>query len=96
MKSFIWIDHVFSLLRADMQAGRLELARQLGATHTVLFREDETDARTNAQRLQATVGEKIDVAMECSGAPICMQTSVYVSHCPHFLVAECLSMLLDM
>ena len=68
----------FFVFPADIEAERLELARQLGATHTVLFGEDETDAQTNAQKLRDTLGDEIDVAIECSGIPLCLQTSIYV------------------
>ncbi|XP_070212198.1 sorbitol dehydrogenase-like isoform X2 [Littorina saxatilis] len=66
-----------SVCVADISKERLELARKLGATHTALFGADETDSRTNAQRIRDTLGDCPDIAIECSGVPHCLRTAIY-------------------
>ena len=63
----------------DDKKSRLNLAREMGATHTVLFSQDETDARANAQKLKDALGEDIDITIDCRGQPLSLQTAVYVS-----------------
>lgn len=65
----------------DLDAGRLEVAKQLGAAHTIQVKTRDT--RLLAKHIEDTLGCKPDQSIECSGAQPSVATAIYVSI--HFL-----------
>ena len=66
---------VYSLL-ADIDEGRLRVARELGATHTVQV--TSADDRAVAKEICATMGCQPDISIECSGAEASVAAAIYV------------------
>lgn len=62
----------------DVNNERLKLALKLGASCIVQFQSVKTDAQVAARKVQETLGEAPDVALECSGAAFCLQTAILV------------------
>ncbi|PVD19847.1 hypothetical protein C0Q70_20340 [Pomacea canaliculata] len=60
----------------DVNNERLKLALKLGASCIVQLESVETDAQVAARKVQETLGEAPDVALECSGAAFCLQTAI--------------------
>ncbi len=67
-----------ALQSADIDAGRLEVARKLGATHTLLV--GKCDPKTTAKEIHQTLGEQPNKTIECSGAESAIATGIYVSY----------------
>lgn len=61
-----------TLIISDMVEARLEIARQIGATHTV--RGDANELKQLAQN--ATKGRGADVAIECAGHPSALNAAI--------------------
>lgn len=61
----------------DVLGHRLEIAKQMGATHVVNV--SGLDAKTAAARIHDVLGDEPDSTMECSGAEISTQMGMYVS-----------------
>lgn len=61
-----------TIIAVDLDAGRLDLARELGATHTALA--DKSDIPTVAREL--TEGRGVDAAFEVVGATPTIQTAI--------------------
>ncbi|MCS7265996.1 MAG: zinc-binding dehydrogenase [Armatimonadetes bacterium] len=59
---------IHRIIAADLSPLRLELAKQLGATETVLVRQDSHDEAVR-KVLDLTDGEGADVLFECAGVP---------------------------
>lgn len=60
-----------AIIALDLEQGRLDLAMQMGATHTILVGKEDTPAKTREDILKI-VGEEedgVDVAVECVGLP---------------------------
>ncbi|XP_064608605.1 sorbitol dehydrogenase-like [Liolophura sinensis] len=55
------------VLMTDIDAGRLAVAKTLGADHTVLV--DTKDAKTLAEKIENLLGDAPNITIECSGAP---------------------------
>lgn len=68
LKIIIWI---------DISASRLEVAKSLGADHTLLVGKE--DAETLAAEITAKLGSQADVAIECSGAESSIRLGIFVS-----------------
>ena len=64
---------------SDLDAGRLEVAKQLGADHTLQVKT--RDGRQLAQQIVETLGCQPDHTIECSGAPASIATAIHVSNC---------------
>lgn len=62
----------------DIDASRLEMAKKIGADHTVLV--TSRDPTVAAQAVEEAMGDKVDISIECSGAPPSLNTAIYVSH----------------
>jgi L-iditol 2-dehydrogenase len=64
-----------TLVVADINAARLEVAKKLGADFTILLdrKEDPFDA---GKRIKETTGGAFDVSLECTGAESCSILSV--------------------
>jgi L-iditol 2-dehydrogenase len=60
---------------SDLEAGRLELARTLGATETI----DASAIDTEAAIMELTGGRGVDVAFECAGAVPALQMALRVT-----------------
>ena len=63
---------------ADISESRLEIAKKMGATFTVLV--DSKDPRAIAKKITETFGQAPDITIECSGAESSIQTAIYVRH----------------
>ena len=61
----------------DVDASRLEFARNVGATHTVLVERGETE-ESAATRVAQALGGQPDRTIECSGAQFSVNLGVYV------------------
>lgn len=61
-----------TIIAVDLDKGRLELARELGATHTALA--DKSDIPTIAREL--TEGRGVDAALEVVGATPTIRTAI--------------------
>ena len=60
----------------DISQSRLDFAKQVGATHTLLA---ENDPQATAQRVAEVLGCMPNISIECSGAESSIQTTFYVS-----------------
>ncbi|KAK3779739.1 hypothetical protein RRG08_035878 [Elysia crispata] len=58
----------------DLNASRLEMAKNLGAEFTVLVRREAPGV--TAQAVEGALGDKADIAIECSGAPSSVNTAI--------------------
>ena len=63
-------------LLLDLDAGRLEKAKTLGATHTVQV--TSKDSRQLADKIIETLGCPPEKTIECSGAQSSIATGMYV------------------
>ena len=61
----------------DILLQRLDLAKKLGAHHTVLV--GGSDVESLVQKIGVELKGKPDVTIECSGAEAGIQTAIYVS-----------------
>ena len=61
----------------DLDAGRLDFAKKLGATSTIQVKTRDT--RLLAKQVEETLGCKPDQTIECSGAQSSISAAIYVS-----------------
>ena len=61
----------------DISAGRLEVAKSLGADHTVLVGKE--DAEVLASQIGSKLGSPPDITIECSGAESSIRLGIFVS-----------------
>ncbi|OWF40805.1 sorbitol dehydrogenase-like [Mizuhopecten yessoensis] len=61
----------------DIDDSRLEIAKTLGATHTV--KVTSRDPEVVAKQVEDIMGDKAEITIECSGATPCVQTAIYVT-----------------
>jgi S-(hydroxymethyl)glutathione dehydrogenase/alcohol dehydrogenase len=57
------------IIAVDVAPGRLELARALGATHTLIARRDDAGLLELAKEVKALIGRGADYAFECTAVP---------------------------
>ena len=69
---------LFLLFCSDILEERLQLAKSLGATHTIQFSKEDTDPKINATRIVKELDQEADVAIECSASALCLHSAVYV------------------
>lgn len=69
-------DFLTDCLILDIVEERLKLAKQLGATHTLLTSSSDVD--TVVQEIHATMGEMPDITIECSGNNFCQRLAIMV------------------
>lgn len=62
---------------SDIDAGRLAVAKSLGADHTVLV--DTKDAKVLAEKIENLLGDAPNITIECSGAPPSITLAITVS-----------------
>ena len=62
----------------DIDEGRLEVAKKMGATYTVHV--TTRDTRALAHQIEETLGCKPTESLECSGAQPSIATAIYVSY----------------
>lgn len=63
-----------SVCITDIDAGRLSVAKQLGANHTVLV--DTKDVASLKEQITEKLGVMPDITIECSGAPSSIQLGI--------------------
>lgn len=63
---------------ADISESRLEIAKTLGADHTLLVGRE--DAETLAKQVAEKLGVLADVTIECSGAESSIRLAIFVSN----------------
>jgi len=63
-------------LTADVIESRLKLAKELGATHTLLT--TSSDLTSVVKQIHDVMGEMPDVTLECSGNNFCQRVGVEV------------------
>lgn len=61
----------------DLAENRLEVARELGADHTIKVSTSAT-AQQLAKEVERELGEKPDVSIECSGAEPSIKLAILV------------------
>ena len=61
----------------DINSGRLEVAKRLGASHIVLV--TSRDTQEMARTICNTLGTAPDITIECSGAQPAIAMGIYVS-----------------
>lgn len=61
----------------DIRESRLELAKKMGADHTMLVTSG--DAQSQAQQVRQVMGCMPDITMECSGTQPGLSLAIYVS-----------------
>ena len=66
-----------TVIVADIQQSRLDIAKKLGADHTILL-DKKTDPTETGKRIKAECGGPVDAVMECSGAEPCHIMAVEV------------------
>ena len=64
---------------ADISNFRLSVARDLGATHTVLVSKQDSAACIFRNVCDVIGGQAFDCVIECSGAPVCIEAAVTVT-----------------
>jgi len=57
------------IIAIDINPARLELAKQLGATHTILASKDDKGLIAASKQVKALVGRGADYAFECTAVP---------------------------
>ena len=62
---------------SDLNEGRLQVAKTMGATHTL--RVTARDSRALARQIVDILGSPPDQSIECSGAEPSIATAIYVS-----------------
>jgi len=65
------------IIITDISANRLEMAKKLGADHTVLV--TSRDALAVSKLIEETLGCRPDTTIECSGAEPSTQTAIYAT-----------------
>ncbi|XP_050403690.1 sorbitol dehydrogenase [Patella vulgata] len=65
------------VIMTDIDKSRLEFAKSLGADHTVLV--TSRDPVDTANKVEAILGDKADIAIECSGAPPSIRTAIFAT-----------------
>ena len=58
-----------SIIAVDINPNRLALAKQFGATHTVLAAQDDVDLREAARAVMQLTGRGADYSFECTAVP---------------------------
>lgn len=66
----------------DIDAGRLEVAKKLGATYPIHVKT--RDCKALANQIAKTMGCQPDKTIECSGAQPAIATGIYVSYEENF------------
>ena len=64
------------ILFLDIDAGRLDVAKQLGATYILQVKTKDT--RELARQIEEVLGCRSDQTIECSGAQSAIATAIYV------------------
>lgn len=59
-----------AIVGVDVEPGRLVLAKQFGATHTVLASREDADLRAAAAEVKELLGAAPDYAFECTAVPM--------------------------
>lgn len=62
---------------SDIDEARLKKAKEIGADYVLKI--TSKDPLVAAQAIEETVGDKVDISIECSGAAQSIQTAIYVS-----------------
>lgn len=62
----------------DLEEYRLDMAKKLGATHTLKIEKD-ADNQQLADKIVSTLGEEPNKTLECSGAEQSIQVAIEVS-----------------
>jgi S-(hydroxymethyl)glutathione dehydrogenase/alcohol dehydrogenase len=57
------------IVAVDINPARLELARQFGATHTILAKRDDVGLIEASKEVKALIGRGADYAFECTAVP---------------------------
>lgn len=73
---FVWFLNICFVLFADISASRLEVAKNLGADHTLLVENE--DAEVLASQIETKLGGRADVTIECSGAESSIRLGIFV------------------
>ena len=76
MKTFLKLQKINILIDADISESRLEVAKSLGADHTLLVGKE--DSETLASKVADKLGAKSDVTIECSGAESSIRLAIFV------------------
>lgn len=67
------------ILITDLVQQRLDVAKELGATHTLLLKRDQT-AEETAVLVQKTMGGQPDKSIDCCGAESSARLAIFVSN----------------
>lgn len=76
MKTFLKLQKINILIDADISESRLEVAKSLGADHTLLVGKE--DSETLASKVANKLDAKSDVTIECSGAESSIRLAIFV------------------
>ncbi|XP_062926545.1 sorbitol dehydrogenase-like [Mobula hypostoma] len=68
---------VAQVVICDLNSSRLEVAKKLGADFTI--KVDGETPQILAKKVRAALGAMPDVSLECSGAELCVQASIYAT-----------------
>lgn len=66
------------ILITDIVQQRLDVAKELGATHTLLMGKDDT-AEATAKKVEAMLGSMPDKSIDCCGAEVTVRLAIFVS-----------------
>lgn len=67
------------ILITDLVQQRLDVAKELGATHTLLLKRDQTAEETTVL-VQKTMGGQPDKSIDCCGAESSARLAIFVSN----------------
>ncbi|KFV66071.1 Sorbitol dehydrogenase, partial [Dryobates pubescens] len=68
-----------SVVVTDLSASRLQKAKEVGADFTLQVKKESP--REVASKVEALLGCKPEITVECTGAEACIQAGIYVSCC---------------
>ncbi|EDV91348.1 sorbitol dehydrogenase [Drosophila grimshawi] len=66
------------ILITDLVQQRLDVAKELGATHTLLLKRDETSEQT-LERVRKTMSAQPDISIDCCGAESSTRLSIFAT-----------------
>jgi len=67
------------ILITDLLQQRLDVAKELGATHTLLLKRDQT-AEETAELVRQKMGGQPDKSVDCCGAESSARLAIFVGH----------------
>ncbi|ESP05658.1 hypothetical protein LOTGIDRAFT_208637 [Lottia gigantea] len=65
------------IIMTDIDQSRLDFAKSLGANH--ILKVTSRDPQVTANQIEEIMGDKVDITIECSGAPPSIRTGIFAT-----------------